>query len=221
MPLVLPGRAGMGHSQGFPTTLPQTTTLGHPTGAELLRWHLLEWGAGQESSVWCLEWGCSPHPPQGKGLVGSSWHSQARLSWPPLQWGQEGWAGACCTYCPARCPDGLRTFLQKKQEFLPFPCLTSPAGVHSWWCRAEAAEIPVSPSSAPNFTWWLLKPWHHCHHPAVPQGNVQVLFSHSPPVCLGWEPSRAHLSPVLGRAFLAGASLGKPWPPCPQKGDTR
>lgn len=43
---------------------------GHHTGAELLRWHLLERGAGQGSSVWCLEWGLLPSPSQGKGAGG-------------------------------------------------------------------------------------------------------------------------------------------------------
>lgn len=65
----------------------------------------------------------------------------------------------------------------------------------------------------------VLSPWYHCHHRSSFPG--QVLLSYLPHVSLNWEPSRAHHSPGFGRAFLAGDFLGKPWPPCPQKGDTR
>lgn len=114
---------------------------------------------------------------------------------------------SCCTCCPARCPKGLKTFLQKKQEFPPFPL----SGVHSWLCRAEAAEIPVSSSSAPNLTWWLLKPWYHCHHPTSSPGQCA---GPACPLC-PWAGSQAgHITPLVwvGHSWLEPLweSLGLP-----------
>lgn len=129
------------------------------------------------------------------------------MSWPQPWWGQEGQAGGCCICCPARCPKDLRTFLQKKQEFPPF--LLS-------YLHNRGVQLVVQKSQ-----------FHHLLHQILPggfsnldttatpppasQSNVHILLSYLPPVSLGWEPSRAHTSPVVGRAFLAGAlweSLG-------------
>lgn len=59
MPPVLPGRDGaLPELPNHPA--PSTPNIlghqGHHTGTKLLRWHLLDWGAGQENSAW-LGWG--------------------------------------------------------------------------------------------------------------------------------------------------------------------
>lgn len=170
--------------------------------------------------MWCLEWGLLPSPIPGKGAGGKL----------PAQSG----VSVLDTTVVGTERTGRRLLHLLSCQMSRWSEDISPeaAGVSSLspvsspqqGCPAGCAEQRLQKSQLHHLLHQILPGVFSilgitATTPPAPQGNVQVLLSHLPPVSLGWEPSRPPHSPVVGRAFLAGASLGKPWPPCPQKGN--
>lgn len=222
---------------------------GHRASAKLLRWHLLEQGAGQDGLCAVLGTGAAPHPYEGKGMVGSYWQSQAcagvpatatmgaartgrRLLHPPSRQMSLMVRGHCSSSSGEVSPL-FPIYGPPRQPGCPLGCAQSRD------CRLWA-DIPVSPPSPPNFTWWLLCPWHCCHHPSgSPTAKRRSCFSASL-LCLRAASQAGHICPpdwgghsqleLLGESLLQempwgwhrnghpSTTAGGSWQPCGRLG---
>jgi len=168
--------------------------------------------------VRCLGPGQPPSPIGGKGGGGELLHMEACAGVPATITVGTVRTG-CCIYCAARCPQWFEDISPAGAEKFP-PFSLSPASpaarVHIQFFGSVAADcgqkFPFHPLLHHIFPGSFSALGPSATIPPAPHGKVPVLLLCSPSVLLGCKPSRPHLSPVFGRAFPAGAPLGKHTP---------